>query len=305
MITPKSLKGQFSMTSSSNKISQFDRMQLNQPFDLTFHSDQPILSGQFHSHPYYEIFYFHEGRCTYLIGDSIFALKPGDLLLMNGLVLHCPNVEPGSRYVRSILHFDPAWICKGLSDTAKSIMLDPFETLRNHRINLIGADRDEFEGILADINRLSTSNVGFCQERMTLRIQEMLYMIADWCQVAVQDQDSISDKERHVQHVVSFIEGNYMNDLTLERIARDMHITKHYLSTLFKEVTGTTVFTYLYHRRINQAKIMLRLNPQLSITDISQASGFKHLAHFSRMFKATVGMTPEYYRKSGGELPLT
>ncbi|ACX64003.1 transcriptional regulator, AraC family [Paenibacillus sp. Y412MC10] len=280
-------------------------MQLQAPFDLTYYNEQPLSGGQFHSHAFYEIYYFHEGRCTYLIGDSVFTLKPGDLLLMNGLTLHCPNVEPDSRYVRSILHFDPAWICRGLSETAKSILLDPFETLRNHRMTLTGENREEFEGMLADIHRLSSSTAGFRQERMTLRIQEMMYVIADWCQAAVQDHDSISEKERHVQHVVSFVEENYMLDLTLEGIARDMHITKHYLSSLFKEVTGTTVFKYVYHRRINQAKIMLRLHPHLSITEISQASGFKHLAHFSRMFKAMVGTTPEHYRRSGEELSLT
>ncbi|WP_098742685.1 AraC family transcriptional regulator [Paenibacillus sp. EZ-K15] len=293
------------MTSSADMMPGFDRMQLQAPFDLTYYNEQPLSGGQFHSHAFYEIYYFHEGRCTYLIGDSVFTLKPGDLLLMNGLTLHCPNVEPDSRYVRSILHFDPAWICKGLSETARSILLDPFETLRNHRMTLTGANRGEFEGMLADMHRLSASTAGFRQERITLRIQEMMYVIADWCQGAVQDQDSISEKERHVQHVVSFVEENYMQDLTLERIARDMHITKHYLSSLFKEVTGTTVFKYLYHRRINQAKILLRLHPHLSITEISQAAGFKHLAHFSRMFKAMVGTTPEYYRRSGEELSLT
>ncbi|ETT57420.1 AraC family transcriptional regulator [Paenibacillus sp. FSL H8-0457] len=293
------------MTSSVDMMPGFDRMQLQAPFDLTYYNEQPLSGGQFHSHAFYEIYYFHEGRCTYLIGDSVFTLKPGDLLLMNGLTLHCPNVEPDSRYVRSILHFDPAWICRGLSETAKSILLDPFETLRNHRMTLTGENREEFEGMLADIHRLSSSTAGFRQERMTLRIQEMMYVIADWCQAAVQDHDSISEKERHVQHVVSFVEENYMLDLTLEGIARDMHITKHYLSSLFKEVTGTTVFKYVYHRRINQAKIMLRLHPHLSITEISQASGFKHLAHFSRMFKAMVGTTPEHYRKSGEELSLT
>lgn len=126
------------MTSSVDMMPGFDRMQLQAPFDLTYYNEQPLSGGQFHSHAFYEIYYFHEGRCTYLIGDSVFTLKPGDLLLMNGLTLHCPNVEPDSRYVRSILHFDPAWICRGLSETAKSILLDPFETLRNHRMTLTG-----------------------------------------------------------------------------------------------------------------------------------------------------------------------
>ncbi|ANA81589.1 AraC family transcriptional regulator [Paenibacillus glucanolyticus] len=294
------------MSSSSSKgLPSFEWMQLKEPIDLSYYNEQPLTSGQFHSHAFYEIYYFHEGCCTYLIGDSVFTLKPGDLLLMNGLTLHCPSVEPDSRYVRSILHFDPAWVCKGLSESAKTILLDPFDTLRNHRMTLTGTNREEFEALLADIHRLSASTTHYRQERMTLRIQELMYVIAGWCQAAVQGQDSISEKERHVQHVVSFVEENYMHDLTLERIARDMHITKHYLSSLFKEVTGTTVFKYLYHRRINQAKILLRLHPYLSITEVSQASGFKHLAHFSRMFKSMVGTTPEHYRRSGDELSLT
>lgn len=283
------------------RIPVFDRMQLKEPIDVIY-NEHPLPGGRFHSHAFYEIFYFHEGRCTYLIGDSIFALKPGDLLLMNGLTLHCPNVEPGSRYVRSIIHFDPAWVCQGLSDTVRSTLLDPFETLRNHRITLTGDNRDEFERLLRDMQRLSRTCVDYRQERLSLRLQEMLYVIAGWCQGAVQEQELVSEKERHVQHVMTFVEEHYMEELTLERIARDMHITKHHLSSLFKEVTGTTVFKYVYHRRINQAKILLRLNPRMSITDVSRATGFKHLAHFSRMFKATVGTPPEHYRKTQGEL---
>nr|WP_036716854.1 AraC family transcriptional regulator [Paenibacillus sp. JCM 10914] len=280
-------------------------MQLREPFDLTYYNEQPLSAGQFHSHAFYEIFYFHEGRCTYLIGDSVFVLKPGDLLLMNGLTLHCPSVEPGSKYVRSIIHFDPAWLCKDLPEVAKGILLEPFETLRNHRIALTGSDKQEFEALLDDVQRISMAGGKYKQERITLRIQELMYMIAGWCLNEVQEQEAVSDKERHVQHVVSFVEDHFMQDITLEGIARDMHITKHYLSALFKEVTGTTVFKYVYHRRINQAKILLKLYPHMSITDVSRSAGFKHLAHFSRMFKSQVGVTPERYRRSNDELSLT
>lgn len=290
------------LTTPPSWMPGFDRMLLREPIELGCYNDRPLSGGTFHSHAFYEIYYFHEGRCTYLIGDAVFALKPGDLLLMNGLTLHCPNVEPGSRYVRSIIHFDPAWVCRELPESARSVLLDPFETLRNHRMTLTGQRREEFERLLEDMNRLRGAEAAFKQERLKLRLQEMLYVIAGWCQSEVQQQDTISDKERHVQHVVSFVEEHYMEDLTLDRIARDMHLTKHYLSSLFKEVTGTTVFKYVYHRRINQAKILLRLHPHMSITDISRAAGFKHLAHFSRMFKTMVGTAPEHYRKSQGEL---
>lgn len=285
--------------SGSGRISLFDPMGQREPFDFSYHIDDPMSGGQFHSHALYEIYYFHEGRCTYLLGDSIFVLKPGDLLLMNGLTLHCPKVESGTPYIRSIIHFDPAWVFKDIPDSLKSALLEPFTSLHNYRITLEGSRKMEFERMLASMHQLGLSKTKFVRERMTLRLQEIMYMISDWCQTAVRDQEAISDKERHVQHVITFVEQNYMFDLTLDQIARETHVTKHYLSSLFKEITGTSVFKYVYNRRINQAKILLRLNSDLSITEVSQATGFKHLAHFSRMFKEMVGTTPENYRKSG------
>ena len=272
------------------------QLQLHQPFDFHYRNDKPMAGGEFHSHAFYEIYYFHEGKCTYLIGDKIYVLKPGDLLLMNGLTLHCPHVEPDVQYVRSIAHFDPGFVNRLLQPAASSVLLGPFEELRNYRITLQGPERSEFEEIMQELDRL-TSN-GASQERRMLRLLDMMYFIADLCRTAVNDKDTFPEKELHVQHVITFVEHNYMNDLSLEEIAQAVHLTKHYLSSLFKEVTGTTVFKYVYSRRINQAKNLLWLQPNLTITEVCYAAGFKHLAHFSRMFKEMVGCTPEDYRSS-------
>lgn len=272
------------------------QIQLHQPFEFHHRQEEPMAGGEFHSHAFYEIYYFHEGKCNYLIGDKIYLLKPGDLILMNGLTLHCPHVEPGVRYVRSITHFDPGFVNRWLQPAASAALLSPFEELRNYRLSLQGSERLEFENIMSDLDRLTSH--GATQERRMLRILDMMYFIADLCRNVVNDRDSFSEKERHVQQVITFVERNYMNDLTLEDIADAVHLTKQYLSTLFKEVTGTTVFKYVYSRRINQAKILLWLHPSLSVTEVCYAAGFKHLAHFSRMFKEMVGRTPEDYRSS-------
>ncbi|MGM1046621.1 AraC-type DNA-binding protein [Paenibacillus uliginis N3/975] len=272
------------------------QLQLHQPFDFHYRNDKPMASGEFHSHPFYEIFYFHEGKCTYLIGDKIYVLKPGDLLLMNGLTLHCPHVEPDARYVRSIVHFDPGFVGRWLQPAAFSALLSPFEELSNYRITLEGPERAEFEGIMIELERLTST--GAPQERRMLRLIDMMCFIADLCRTAVNHKESYPEKERHIQQVITFVEQNYMKDLSLEEIAHSVHLTKHYLSSLFKEVTGTTVFKYVYSRRINQAKMLLWLHPNLTVTEVCYAAGFKHLAHFSRMFKEMVGLTPEDYRNS-------
>lgn len=272
------------------------QMQLHQPFEFHYRNEDPMAGGVFHSHAFYEIYYFHEGQCTYLIGDKIYVLKPGDLLLMNGLTLHCPRIEPDVRYIRSIAHFDPGFVKRWVQPEAAAALLNPFEELSNYRISLNGSERMEFEKIMVDLDRLN--KMGATQERRMLRLFDMLCVISELCRTAVNHRDSFSEKERHVQHVITYVEQNYMNDLTLEDIAHAVHLTKQYLSSLFKEVTGTTVFRYMYSRRINQAKILLWLHPNLAVTEVCYAVGFKHLAHFSRMFKKMVGRTPEDYRNS-------
>ena len=115
----------------------------------------------------------------------------------------------------------------------------------------------------------------------------------------IREHEHRSDKEQHVRDaVIRFLEAHYEQDVTLDDIAGALHLTKPYLSNLFKEVTGTTVFKYLYNRRINQAKMLFRLEPERTVSDVCSVVGFQHLAHFSRLFKATVESSPEVYRKT-------
>ncbi|MBO2943300.1 helix-turn-helix transcriptional regulator [Paenibacillus sp. F411] len=269
-----------------------------QPYEFTYMNDRRIPSGIFHSHTKYEMFYFHEGACTYLIGDRFYALKPGDLLLMNGLTLHCPHLEQGDQYVRSIIHFEPDILDQWLSKELSSAALRPFQQLSNYRLRLAGAEREEFEVLLKEMQRLSCLEGAWAADRKGLRLAELLLFVAELCTETVVEQGSHSEKERHVQHVITFVEQHYDEPLTLDEIAKAVHLSKPYLSAIFKEVTGTTVLKYVYSRRINQAKILLWLHPDMTVTEAGRAAGFNHLAHFSRMFKEMVGASPEEYRSS-------
>jgi AraC-like DNA-binding protein len=67
---------------------------------------------------------------------------------------------------------------------------------------------------------------------------------------------------------------------------------------IFKEVTGFTVMEYVMACRLNQVKYLLEMEPDQSLTDVSRATGFESVAHFSRFFKEKVGTTPSQYRKT-------
>ncbi|CAH1211617.1 MULTISPECIES: AraC family transcriptional regulator [Paenibacillus] len=255
----------------------------------------PVEDG-FHSHPQYEVYYFHAGECTYIIGDRVYVLAPGDLVLMHGMTLHRPHPMPDTTYERTTLHFDPSVIRGSLHPDRAFEVLQPFEELGNCRLNLQGEERTEFEGLLFEFHRMLSGKGSFRQERLNIRLCDLLYFVADLCRSSLKEHRPSSEKEKHVQHILRYIDIHYMDDIGLDDLAGELHLSKPYLAGLFKEMTGSTVFKYVFDRRINQAKLLFQLDPEISVTEVSRLSGFKRLSHFSRMFKQSVGCTPDLYR---------
>ena len=260
--------------------------------------NEGAIEPVFHSHTRYEVYYFHHGACTYLIGDRIYNLKPGDLILMNGMTLHCAKIDPKAPYVRSVIHFHPSSLQPYLELPHKVPFLQPFQQFGNYRLSLRGQGQQEAERLLAQMHRHGTSGGEIGRSRMQLAFVDLLHFIYERCLQPLQGLPELpSEKERTVQRIVSYLEKKYTDDLHMEQLQADLHVSKFYLSRLFKEVTGVTIFEFVFQRRINQAKMLFLFDPDISVTEVSLRTGFKHLAHFSRMFKSRVGVTPEKYRK--------
>lgn len=260
----------------------------------------------FHSHPQYEIYYFHGGRCDYLLGDRIIPLEPGDLIIMNGMTRHCPKIDLSAEYVRTTFSFDPHLIQLFGPDLLACSPLKPFEVLRNHHIRLSPEARAECENILQRINRFYYSNDVVHHYRLLSAFYDLLLLICEQCREDMESNRSLAtDRERYVQNMIAYIEEGYMEDIELEKMAADLHMNRFHLMKVFREVTGLTVFDYLYKRRVNQAKILFYHSDRNSVTDVCYMVGFKHVSHFSRVFKKQVGMTPDQYRKLVRKLSYT
>ncbi|RKP57267.1 AraC family transcriptional regulator [Cohnella endophytica] len=267
-------------------------------FELNYRSTgafEPI----FHSHTFYEVYYFHEGKCNYLIGDQIYNLSPGDLILMYGMTLHCPKIDPTVPYVRTIVHFDPAILRPFLELPYVLPIMQPFEQFKNYRLSLRGKEKEELERILQLMREHQQRGDKVGEGRMLLGFVDLLYFVYDRCLQPLSEQrEFASDKEKSVQDVIALLEERYTDDeLNMERLQQELHLSKSYLAKIFKEVTGVTIFDYVYRKRVNEAKIQFLLHPELAVTEVSLRLGFKHLAHFSRLFKQQVGVTPERYKK--------
>lgn len=252
----------------------------------------------FHSHAEYEIYYFQEGKCNYLIGNQLYVMEPGDLIIMHGMTLHRANVDPNYEYVRSVIHFDPSFV-KGLFHHPHRLnVLKPFQQLGNFRIHLYEQHQIEIERILKALDDCQRQSDSISYNRFLITMMDLFVFLYEVCeQTMIERPDVQSDKVSHVQNIITFIEQNYMKDIQLSDLEDHLHLNKYYLSKIFKEVTGATIFGYLMQRRINEAKVLFLMDGEKSVTEVSYQVGFKHPGHFSRVFKQLSHCTADHYRK--------
>ena len=105
-----------------------------------------------------------------------------------------------------------------------------------------------------------------------------------------------SSQSQMLSQVLSYIRQNYRETLTLQDISEKYNYNYAYLSRVFKQETGTPFIQYLTALRIEKAKEILRTDKTVKISEICDQVGFLDQNYFSRIFKKTVGMTPQSYR---------
>lgn len=106
------------------------------------------------------------------------------------------------------------------------------------------------------------------------------------------------DNNNLVENAKKIIEKNYAGDISLEQVAKHVHLSPAYLSELFKKETGMSFIDYKTIIRIEHAKKLLE-TPSMSISEISGKVGYSDPKYFSKLFKKITGKTIFEFRKEG------
>ena len=267
-------------------------------------------SFDFHSHLEYEIYFFHAGECKYLINDRIYDLQPGDIFLMDGLTLHKANPRYEGTYTRSVIHFSAVYLKELLALLGVQDVLAPFEKLNNCFLRTGYDQQAQFvEERIARLARLSAHNekekqrAGLQNEMLEAEIKlELVQLLLEFYKMSQKELNQFTvkttEKVHHAEVIAAWVNANFTEKISLDRLGSDLNLSKYYASHIFKEVTGFTVMEYVMGCRLNHAKYLLEMEPNWSLAEVSRKSGFESTSHFSRFFKDKVGITPSHYRKN-------
>jgi len=99
-----------------------------------------------------------------------------------------------------------------------------------------------------------------------------------------------------VQAVRRHIESRLAEPLQLDQLARLAQVDKAYLCRIFKTWIGLPPLAYQRRLRLQRAAQLL-LDQDLPVGDAAAAVGFADALHFSRLFRAFSGQSPQAWRQ--------
>ena len=136
-----------------------------------------------------------------------------------------------------------------------------------------------------------------------ISIDDLKRYMSDILLQAIRLRDRVTGSQYKVQlkQAIRYIDEHYRSeDISLNRVAKEVDLSPNYLSAVFSQEMGTTFVEYLTAKRMEKARELLR-SSDLRSGEIAAAVGYKDSHYFSFLFKKTQGCTPRDYRGGKGK----
>ena len=121
----------------------------------------------------------------------------------------------------------------------------------------------------------------------------MLSRLTD--QVCTELTKELQPQKHAIMLAKQYIHNNYGNDLSLDILSEEIHLSPRYLSALFIEEEGIGINRYIKNIRMQKARELL-LETNLKVSDICLKVGYSNLSYFCKTFLENFGVTPDKFR---------
>ena len=219
-----------------------------------------------------------------MINDDLYPVNTNHLVIINPNVIHTEvslNAQPLEYIVLGIDGIELS-----INDTANGqfCILDHFES-----VDISSCLRN----ILREMEMKQPGYEDVCQAFMEILIIRLMRSTG----LSVPNGIPSVSSHRQCAAIRRYIDLHFKESLTLDLLAEEAHMNKHYLSHAFKREYGISPINYMISRRIEESKYLLT-ETDLSLSQISQLLGFSSLSYFSQVFRKSQSIPPIEYRQN-------
>lgn len=241
-----------------------------------------------------ECLLFISGNVDYFIENSIFPMRPGDMVLLPPGIIHGFLIGDDSLYERIPIHMQVS-LLRSLSTPSTNLMA-AFEQPHNGN-RLFHLDRQEFDQFV----KYSDTMIQLIEQKpfgYDIMVEAHLLMLLVLINSAYQNANYKAEDISPViiKKAIDYISLHLTENLNVQAIADELNISCSRLSHLFKEYTGSSVWNYVVARRLLLSRSLLMEGK--AVIDACYESGFRDYANFNKAFSRTFRISPGRYRKN-------
>lgn len=247
-----------------------------------------------HNHDCYQIIFMKSGVLDATIAGKSYRVEAPALIFISFMESHS-LIPVTNVYDRYFINIDAS-----LNESSEE--WPPFTVLSrrpenfSHVLRLESEEAEKTaEYIMRSIADEQAGGLPYSEEKKELLFRELLIYLSRVAPSVFPEASGKQDKV--VWKVQRYLEKNHRLPVDNDKLAEEFHISKSYLSHVFKDVTGYSIHQYLINYRLSSARTLLR-ETNAPVTDIAFEVGFDDSSNFSRVFRRKFGVTPREFRNS-------
>ncbi|HWD90833.1 MAG TPA: AraC family transcriptional regulator [Verrucomicrobiae bacterium] len=253
-------------------------------------------------HPYCELSVTLEGQgISFVEGESILQ-KPGELKLLGPGLPHWGQIQQYPLHFITVYFLPSVLVEMGPKSDGVRI-LRRFTARQTLASRLVRPPRELSTQIK---NLLEEMVEEFEQERFGREVRlrtlllELLVSLLRWEQSQGRHigGEELEVDWRAIMKTLQFLREHYSDAIYAREVARAAGVSESRLKVLFQKAIGISWVKYLQGYRIHRAAALLNEGDH-NVTEAALAVGFVSFAHFNKIFRSFMGVSPKQYKDKG------
>ncbi|BBI31679.1 AraC family transcriptional regulator [Cohnella abietis] len=281
--------------------------------EIYFHNDMPIYVNRvtesfttpMHKHDFIEFAYIAEGSGFHYVGEEVHEVRKGQLFFIPIGTSHIFRPVSVDKTKHQLIVYNcvfPLQLLIKLSEfTSDSHVQQFISSIYNgaESYYFLLDTGDSIEKLFMLLHReYSIQRAGSSDYLCTLILQLLITVHRMKQQLLPSHSQSHSTRKlTQFDHLLTYMEQNLSNDLSLSHLAQISRWSERHLQRLFKQHTEQSFTRYLQLLRMQKSCELLR-STAFKISTIAEMTGYKDIASYIDVFKRNVGNTPSGYRKA-------
>ena len=241
-----------------------------------------------HWHELYELCQVVKNKCGFIVDGETVSASEGDIIAINENVVHQFLIDESDTHIR-ICQFPLKLVL-----SFKSGVVPLKAHIKAEEIRAVEGLEEKIDMIFSLMEQEKREK-NIAENPFIHSLATSLYFLLERHFAETSGSFSQNRDRKDFYKIVEYVNEHYIEDITVELVAKKLYFTRGKITSLFKKYAGESLNGYANQLRIKRANSLLLGG--MSVTDAALESGFQTVRTFNNVYKQIMGMPPSEYIK--------